>query len=178
MNKNQEKTLDSRYEYQGSILNLRIDGVQLPDGRKSQREIVEHSGGVAIIPVTDKGEIIMVNQYRKAVEETLMELPAGKLEAGEDPLDCAGRELEEETGYRAGEIERLISFHTSPGYSDELLYLYVARGLQYRGEKQDQDEFIEVEIIESDQIMGLIESGQIKDSKTIIGLLLYLKGAV
>jgi len=173
-----EETISTENVYQGRILNLRVDKIKLPDNKKSMREIVEHSGGVTIIPVTDSGEILLVKQYRKAVEEVLYEIPAGKLESGEDPVHCAERELEEETGYRPGEIKKLYSFYTSPGYSDEIIHLYIARELKYIGQNFDNDEFIVVEKIKKEEIMELINRGHIKDSKTIIGLLQFLRGDI
>ncbi len=173
-----EETVSSETIYNGKILNIRKDKVLLPDNRNAMREIVEHSGGVAVIPIISNHEILIVRQYRIAVDEILWELPAGKLEPGEDPRVCAGRELEEETGYRAGKIKKLFSFYTSPGYSDEILHLYIARDLSFTGQKMDQDEFIEVEKVKKENMMQMIYKGQIKDSKSIIGLLYFLWGDI
>lgn len=172
-----EDTLNKNMIFEGNILNLRIDDVSLPDGNKSKREIIEHSGGVTILPVTDDGRIIMVKQYRKPVEEVLLELPAGKLENNEEPVHCAKRELWEETGYRANDVSHICSFYTSPGYSDELLHLYSAKNLyKAKKEKTEPGEFVEMCYIKKDEIIKKILNGEIKDSKTIIGLLAHLEG--
>lgn len=177
MDKLNEITLDSEMIFKGNILKLRIDDIKLPDGTKSKREIVEHSGGVTILPVTDDDRIIMVKQYRKPVEEVVLELPAGKLESDEEPEQCAKRELWEETGFRTENIDFICSFYTSPGYSDELLYLYSARELFAAEEdRSEPGEFVEVCYLQKDEIIPKIINGKIKDSKTIIGLLAYLEG--
>ncbi len=178
MTKFKEKTITSQNIYKGKILNLRVDEIELPDGRNSKREIVEHSGGVTIIAITDDNEILLVKQYRKPAEDVLLEIPAGKLEPGEAPLSCAKRELVEETGYQTDEIKKLFSFYTSPGYSNEIIHLFIARGLTFIGQDTDSDEFIEVVKIKKQEIMGLINSGKIRDSKTIIGLLRFLRGDI
>ncbi|MFW6269462.1 MAG: NUDIX hydrolase [Bacillota bacterium] len=170
-----ENTITSKTIFQGKILNLKKYKVKLPDDSESMREIVEHSGGVCILPVTDNdNKIIMVKQYRKAPEEILLELPAGKLEPGEKPEKCAERELLEETGYKVEEMEQLFSFYTTPGYSNEILHLFQAKVFAYKEKNLDKDEFIEIEKISPDGIKNLIFQGKIKDSKTIIGLLYYL----
>ncbi|WP_034429000.1 NUDIX hydrolase, partial [Caldisalinibacter kiritimatiensis] len=119
----EEKTMKSEKIYEGKILNLRIDTVELPDKKYTKREIVEHPRAVAIVPITAKGEIILVKQYRKPVEKELLEIPAGKLEVGEEPKTCAIRELKEETGVTANKLTYLFEFFTSPGFSNEKMYL-------------------------------------------------------
>ncbi|MFW5985048.1 MAG: NUDIX hydrolase [Halanaerobiaceae bacterium] len=170
-----ERTISSETKFTGNIINLRVDQIKLYDGQQGTREIVEHSGGATIIPQLSEEKIIMVRQYRKAAEEVMLELPAGKLEENEDPRQCVRRELIEETGYQARKIKKLFSFYTSPGYSSELLHLYCGQDLKFVGENPDQGELIETEVIARDQIMDLITSGKIKDSKTIIGLLYVLR---
>lgn len=172
----EEKTINKKEIYAGNIINLRYDEVLTPAGNKVGREIVEHSGGVTIIAIRNDDKILLVEQFRKPTEECLLELPAGKLEEDEDPLECAKRELIEETGYQAGEIEHLFSFYTSPGFCDEVLHLYIARDLKEVGIDPDEDENIIIHTIERSDILGLIEGGEVKDSKTIIGLLYYLVG--
>lgn len=174
MKKFKEKILNTSYIYQGAILNLRKDKVKLYNDHETFREVVEHSGGVVIIPVTEDGKILMVKQYRIAVDEIILELPAGKLEDNEDAKECAARELEEETGFRPQEIKELFRFYTSPGYSSEKLHLFIAAGLKHYGQNLDLGEYIEIVKLDKTEIIPNILNGKIKDSKTIIGLLWYL----
>ncbi len=176
MSKFTEKTISTREIFDGQILKLRVDEIELPDGRKSTREIIEHAGGVAIVPVTDQGKIILVKQFRKAVDAPILEIPAGKLEPGEKSEECARRELIEETGFAAGNLKKICSVYTSPGYSDEVLQLFLGKQLQYKGNNLDSDEFIEIKKLKSAEIIELIKQEEIKDSKTIIGILSYLRG--
>ena len=135
---------------------------------------MEHSGGVTIIPLLSPTEIVMVKQYRHAAGEILLELPAGKLEEGEQPRECVQRELVEETGYSSASINKLFSFYTTPAYSSELLHLYLGQDLEYKEKDPDPGEIITTEIINKKDIMSLVETGRIRDSKTIIGLLYIL----
>jgi ADP-ribose pyrophosphatase len=177
MNELDEITLNSKMIFQGNVLNLRIDNIKLPDGEESKREVVEHSGGVTILPITDDNRIIMVKQYRKPVEEVVLELPAGKLEIDEEPAQCAKRELWEETGYRSDDVDLICSFYTTPGYSDELLYLYSAKSLyEAKIDRSEPGEFVEMCFLKREEIIDKIMSGKIKDAKTIIGLLAHLEG--
>jgi len=170
-----ETTIDSREIYNGKVIKVRVDQVELANGRKASREIVEHSGGVVIIPVNDNGEILLVEQYRKPLDKSLLELPAGKLEPGEKPLFCARRELIEETGYEAGKMEYLFSFYTTPGFSDEMLYLFLATDLRKTEPAPDEDEIIKNHQIKEGDIPEYIRQGKIKDGKTILGLLALLR---
>ncbi|MCR6545813.1 NUDIX hydrolase [Dehalobacterium formicoaceticum] len=165
-----EQTLESTYIYQGKILSLRKDQVQLPNGKTSVREIVEHAGAVSIVPVTEEGNIILVKQYRKPVEQETIEIPAGKLDQGERPEDCAQRELREEIGF-SGDLDLKFSYYTTPGFSDELLYLYVARNLKHAPLACDDDELIEKLEVSLEEAMHMITQGEIVDAKTIIGIL-------
>ncbi len=169
-----EKELEKRLIYKGRIVNLRVDEVTLPDGKKTSREVVEHRGAVVILPITDEGKIVMVRQYRYPVGEELLELPAGTLEADEDPQFCAERELAEETGYRAEKIEFLTSYYSSPGFCTEKLYLFLATGLKAGVQKLESDEKIKVELYSMDEVKERVRNGEIKDAKSIAGILYYL----
>jgi ADP-ribose pyrophosphatase len=167
MSRLEEKTIKSQTIYEGNIIRLQLDQVTLPDGRTSQREIVKHPGAVAVVAITDENKLVLVRQFRKPLEKTILEIPAGKLEPGEDPRVCAFRELEEETGYRAEEMTPLVSFYTSPGFADEIIHLYVASGL-HRGEaRPDQDEFVELVELTLPEAWQRIADGEICDAKTV-----------
>lgn len=168
-----EKTISSKRIHEGKVLNLRVDKVLLPNDKTSLREIVEHNGAVAIVAVTDENKILMVRQYRKAVEKVLIEIPAGKLEKGEAPYDCAERELIEETGFRAHQLDEVMEIITSPGFCTEKIHLFVARDLTIDYLENDEDEFIDIITMNLDEALEKIVSGEIVDSKTIIGLLYY-----
>ncbi len=163
--------LDSKYAYQGRRINLRLDGIELPSGRKTTREIVEHSDCVAIVVVDEAENVILVRQHRSAAGEDLIEIPAGKVEPGESPLACAHRELREETGYLARKVEALGGFYASPGYSTEYLHLYLATELEPVPETPDADEIMDVVRIPLASIPEMIASGEIRDAKTLVGLL-------
>ncbi len=168
-----EKTLKSEWIYRGRVVNLKIDEVELPNGRKSKREIIVHKGAAAILPIDDEENIIMVKQFRKPAEKVLLEIPAGTLEEGEDPLECAKRELIEETGFGAKEFIPLISFYSTPGFTTEKLYIYIAKGLYAESGEMDFDEFIEIEKIPFDKALSMVLEGKIEDAKTIIGILVF-----
>lgn len=169
--KNVERTIKSDKLYQGKMINLRIDTVELPDQKYSKREIIEHPGAVAVIPVTEENEIVMVRQYRKSVEQYLLEVPAGKLEIGEEPLECAGRELLEETGYKSDSIEFLFKIFTSPGFNTEVISIFLAKNLTKDVAQPDEDEYIEVKKYAIDDLVKMIEIGEILDAKTISAIL-------
>jgi len=167
-----EEVLSSRMIYKGHIVNLRVDTVVLPNGKQTQREIVEHPGAVAIVPQLDNGNVLLLRQFRKAAEKELLEVPAGTLATNENPRDCALRELVEETGFRAGRLARLASFYLAPGYSTELLHVYLASHLSPGARKLEEDEFIEVFSVPLDGALHWIDTGKIRDAKSIAALLL------
>lgn len=170
-----ERTLESRYLYQGRVVNLRLDTVDLGGGKTTLREIVEHRGSVAIVAIDADGRLLLVRQFRKPVEKILLEIPAGTLDAGEAPEECAARELREETGYRAGRIERLGGFYSSPGFCTEYLYIYLAQELAASPLPRDSDEDIEVLPIPLSQIPDLIASGELCDAKSIAAIHMALR---
>ncbi|MHC0036041.1 NUDIX hydrolase [Pseudoneobacillus sp. C159] len=168
MNHLEEKTVKSEQIFTGRIISLQVDEVELPNGKTSKREIIKHPGAVAVIPITNDGKIVMVEQYRKALERTLVEIPAGKLEKGENPQDSARRELEEETGYVCENLKWLISFYTSPGFADEIVHLYLATGLSKKVDAAglDEDEFVNIiELSLSEAKQSILEK-RIYDAKT------------
>ncbi len=172
-----EPTLSSRLIFRGAVATVRIDDVLLPSGRIGHREIVEHPGAAAIVPLTDAGEVVLVRQYRKTVESTLLEIPAGKLEPGEDPLACAQRELAEETGLRATVMTPILTFVPSPGILTEAITIFLARGLvPHRLSAPIEEEGLQVERVPLERVRGLIEAGEIRDGKSLVGLLLVLSG--
>lgn len=170
-----ERTLHSEILYQGKVVSLRLDTVQLADGTIAKREIVEHRGAVAIVPLLDHQTVLLIRQYRQAVGEALLEIPAGTLEAGEEPDKCARRELEEETGYSARSLRRLFSQYLAPGYSQEVLHVYLAEDLEKGAQSPDADERVELVPTPLHQIEKMILEGSIKDAKTIAGLLMSLR---
>lgn len=163
-----EKTIESKYVYKGKILNLRVDKVELENGKASTREIVEHKGAVAIIAI-DGDCLLMVKQFRKAIEKDLLEIPAGKIE-NEDPLNCAIRELKEETGYTAAKWNFICEFYSTPGFSNEKIYLYCATDLAKGEAVPDEDEFIKIERLKMKDAIRMLKNGEFHDAKTIIGL--------
>lgn len=167
-----EEKVASQVLYKGVIVNVRKDTVLLPNGKEASREVIEHPGAVAIVPVTDAGEYILVRQYRHATGEILLEIPAGKLDKGEAPDDCARRELEEETGYAASELKRIASVFTTPGFTNEIIHIYLARGLTATSQHTDEDEFLEVEYYSRETVRTMLANGELKDAKTALGLLM------
>lgn len=147
--------------------------IRLADGRQVERQVIVHPGAVVVLPVLEDGRIVMINNHRFAVGRTLLELPAGTLEADEDPAACAGRELEEETGYRCRRIEPLCDFYTSPGILSERMYAFVASDLEHVGQRLEAGEEIEVAIEPADKIRQLLIGGKLKDGKTIAVLGTY-----
>ena len=169
-----EKTLSETYQYRGKIINLRVDQAELPNGRTSIREVIEHPGGVCIAALTDQDELLFVRQFRYPYKEVLLELPAGKLEKGEDPLESGKRELKEETGAVAEHYESLGRLYPSPGYCGEIIHLYLATGLSYGELSPDDDEFLEVERMSLEKAAQMVCENQIDDAKTQIAILKVL----
>lgn len=165
-----ERTISSRLLHEGRHFSFLRDEVELPNGLKTYRDIVRHPGAVAIVPVLPDGRIVLVRQYRYAAGKLLLEIPAGTLEEGEDPLECARRELIEETGYEASELTAILSCYMAPGYSDEVIHFFEAGGLREVGVSPEEDESIEVEVSEIGEIIRMIEENIIEDAKTIIGI--------
>ncbi|WP_088007912.1 NUDIX hydrolase [Indiicoccus explosivorum] len=172
MKKFEEKTVRSERIYEGKIINLKVDDVTLPNGKETKRELVEHPGAVAVIALTDDRRIVMVEQYRKALERSIVEIPAGKLEPDEKPEICARRELEEETGYTAEKLSHVQSFSTSPGFADEVIHLYAAEGLSKTSEgATEEDEFVELIEVTFEEAEKMMEDGRIYDAKTAFAVL-------
>jgi len=170
----EEKTLSSRLIYEGRAVKLRVDTVQMPSGRETTREIVEHSDCVAIVAIDADDNVLLVNQFRQAVGKELLEIPAGGIEPGEDPVATVRRELREETGYLPGKVERLDGFYSAPGYCTEYLYLYLATDLTPSQLYAEDTENIRLIRAPIGQISDLIASGSICDAKSIAGLLTFL----
>lgn len=167
-----ETKISSKTIYDGKILKLTVDEVQLPDGKKSMRECVRHCGGAAVLLV-QSGKVALVRQHRYLYGKDIYEIPAGKLEAGEDPAKGAARECEEETGYRA-EVEKLLEIYPSPGYTDEVIHIYIAKNARFVGEHVDDGEFLTCEFVPLEQVLEMIESGEICDAKTVAAVYKYL----
>ena len=166
-----EKTLSSRLLHEGRNFDFLVDEVALPNGHVTQRDIVRHPGAVAIVPTLGDGRVALIRQFRYATGKTLLEIPAGTLEQGEPPLECAARELREETGYEAEALEPLLSCFMAPGYSDEVIHFFVARGLRVVGDDPEIDEEITLELHSLEEVRRMIEENIIEDAKTIVGIL-------
>jgi len=165
-----EKCLSRKLIYKGKIITVNYDTVLLPNGKTSGREIVHHPGAVAVVPSTGNS-ILMVKQYRYALDRETLEIPAGKIDPEEKPEICALRELREETGY-SGSLVFLGSFYSSPGFTDEVIHFYLADNLKWSPLKTDEDEFLRVTSVPWDQVMELIKMGKIEDGKSVLGILL------
>lgn len=170
-----EPTESSESIFQGKVISLQVDTVILPNGSRATREIVRHPGAVAVLAVTDDDKVILVRQFRKPCSRTLVEIPAGKLEPGEQPLESAKRELLEETGYRADEWQHLHSMYTSPGFADEMIHLYVAKGLSKGKQQLDEDEFLDLLEVDLAEAQKLLSSDEVADAKTITALYWWMK---
>ncbi len=158
--------------WQGNFFDVNRLQVELPDGRNAVRDVVRHPGAVAIVALTDDGRICLVRQYRTALGRVTVEIPAGKLDPGEDPLECAHRELEEETGMRAERMAFLTTIATAVGFCDELIHLYMATGLSFSVSDPDADEFINVDLVPLPELIDAVLDGRIEDVKTVTGALI------
>ena len=170
----EEKPVLSKRIYEGRGINLRRDTVLLPSRKSFDREVVEHPGCVAAVPLLDEETLVLVRQYRYPVSEVLVEIPAGTLQSGEDIEECIKRELIEEIGYRPGKLERLLTLFLAPGYSSEVAHIFLATDLVKVGVDPDEDEFIEVIRLPISEFLRLLSKSKIKDAKTICGVLTYL----
>ena len=167
-----EKKLNSKTIYRGKIVTVEIDEVELPDGKTSFRECVRHSGGAAVLLIRDE-KVLLVNQFRYLYGKPIYEIPAGKLNSGEDPLLAAARELEEETGFKA-RLSHLLDIYPTPGYTDEVIHIYFAESFEVTGQKLDEGEFLNYCFIDINDVLKMIESGEITDAKTIVAVYKYL----
>lgn len=173
MDRFEEKTVSSQKIFEGKIISLRVDDVELPDGKRAKRELIDHPGAVAVIAITDEGKLILVEQYRKALDRSIIEIPAGKIEPGEDIEVTALRELEEETGYGAQQFDYLQSFATSPGFANEIIHIFVAQEL-YKIDKPaagDEDEFIQLYECTIEEAEEMVLDQRIYDAKTAFAIL-------
>lgn len=170
-----EEKISSKLIHNGDFLVLNKDTVLLPNGKTSTREFVTHPGAACIVAVDEDDNILMVKQYRYPVSKVMYEVPAGKLDSGEEPINCAKRELEEETGYKANNFDLIGSLYPAPAYSNEIIYIYLATKLSKTNMNLDEDEFLVCEKIKISKVLEMILNGQITDAKTQIAVLKYLQ---
>lgn len=168
-----ERRIGREEVFNGGIIRVSVDEVSLPDGSRAKREVARHPGAAVILPLTDDEQVVLAWQFRYPLGRHLLELPAGKLEKGEEPRLTAERELLEETGYRAREWTTLFTMETSPGFCDERAFVYAARGLVYEGHPGEEGEFVSVESMPLSRALEMIQEGDITDAKTIAGLLYW-----
>lgn len=169
-----EKTISSEIKYKGKILNLRIDTVESVNG-ESTREIVEHSGGAVVLPLLPNKNVVMIRQFRKPIERDVLEIPAGKIEQGESPEETAFKELREETGYKANNMTLLTKMYPSVGYSEELLYIYLATDLEPGETDFDENEDIDTYSYHIDDLYEMVMEGKIQDAKTQVAILMTVE---
>lgn len=165
------ETINSQVAFNGKIIDVKVDTISLPDGKTAKREVVVRGDATAIVPIDEKGNVILVEQYRHPVGDMVLEIPAGMLEEGEDPKACAIRELEEETSFITNELTYITTMYPTVGFCTEKLHIYLAKNLQQGNFNFDDDEFIEVKKVPLEEAINMIYTGKIIDSKTIVGLL-------
>lgn len=170
MQKFNEKTLEDQQIFKGKIIDVHVETVRLPNNKIAKREVVRHPGAVAVLALTTEGKIVLVEQFRKALNRSIIEIPAGKLEKNEDPYDCALRELKEETGCIPANIKHIVSFYTSPGFANEIIHLYLASDCMFGTNELDDDEFVEIRSVTLEEAKSLIRSEQIMDAKTVLAI--------
>ena len=166
-----EKTISTHEIYNGRIIHVKEDTVMLPNGQKAGRELVEHNGGVGVIALDENRNVLLVSQYRKPYDEVVLEIPAGKLEPDENPLEAGKRELREETGYTADTVTFLGKCYPTPGYCSEIIHLYLAEDLTWEGQNLDPGEFVEVSKIPLSELTDMVMNNESYDAKTIIAVL-------
>ena len=176
MTDSENARVSSRRVYTGRVINLDVDTVRFPDGSTGELEMIRHPGASAVVPFLsdpagEDPQILLLRQYRYAAEEFIYEIPAGRLDAGEEPLDCARRELAEETGCRAERIEFLYTMYTTPGFTDEKIHVFMAAGLTHGEHGREADEFMELEMMTLSRALDLIRVGTIQDAKTALAIL-------
>ena len=169
------RLLSSETVYEGRLFNVDLDRIEMDGGVIAHRETLRHPGAVAMVPVTADGKLLLVTQYRHAAGRRLLELPAGTLEKGEEPIAAVARELPEEVGHRPGRIEPLGGFYVAPGYTTEYIHLFVCTELEESRLDGDEDEDIEVEVLSTSEALAAIESGEICDAKSVIGILRWVR---
>jgi ADP-ribose pyrophosphatase len=166
-----EKILEQNVKFEGKIFTLSCDKVELPNGKEAYREFISHPGGVGVVALNDNGEVLLVNQFRYPYKSEILEIPAGKLTPGEDPLECGKRELREETGAAAAEYQSLGRLYPSTGYTNETIYIYLAKGIEMGCQQPDDDEFLDVVKLPLKKAVEMVMSGELSDAKTQIALL-------
>ena len=165
-----EKTVKQKVVFEGKIIRVRCDDAQLPDGKPCKREVVDHAGGASVLYVRE-GKVLLVRQFRYPYMEETLEIPAGKLNPGEDPAQTAARELAEETGWQPASVKHMFTIYPTPGYSAEKIYIYRAHGVREGQVHPDEDEFVTAAFYPIDEVLSMIEKGEIKDAKTIIAVM-------
>lgn len=169
-----EKKIEGKRIFEGRILTLEVDRVSLPGGGESEREVIRHPGAAVMVPVTEEGSILFVRQFRYPIDEILLELPAGKLDPGENPAGCAQRETAEETGFRPKKVEKLGQFFTAPGFADELIHAFLVTDLEWAPEAEaDADEVVEVVSLTLDGYQEMVARGEIRDGKTLAAMAMW-----